>query len=245
MIRYNCPNPECKRKLKAEDSHAGRRVRCGCGCSHVVPAASTRPSSGSPTTVPSPQVGGSVGDIIPILEAEPVQPSSPAPGRPAARPVTVGPQAHSRPPAAAAGQKLVPLNGIVPAHLLGTPLDVPVLGNTMSPADLYGLNGFRLVGVPACVEGGMLEGASKQFMTMYKLDRATALQTSTHTNYDDFLTLDDASHSVAQLRDSTSRLRWEMFWPHWLGNGEQPTRMPLHIASANVLSALTDRKSVV
>jgi len=46
QIRFSCSNPSCGKRLKAPPEHAGRRARCSCGQSVVVPSPAPLPSPG-------------------------------------------------------------------------------------------------------------------------------------------------------------------------------------------------------
>jgi len=81
-------------------------------------------------------------------------------------------------------------------------------------ADVYATNAFGILGVPASVSEQELDAAQVRFRNRFRVDRDSAMRTSTLPRYGNGQLGGDPLYHLGSLRNPRQRLVWELFWPH-------------------------------
>ncbi len=110
-------------------------------------------------------------------------------------------------------QQRVPILEVPPNRMMRSPLDCSILDCSMR-ADLYLVNGFRLLSQSANASDDALEPHLQRFRQLAKLSEKRALKKAAALGYDKHVPIRDAADSVARLNDSRRRIVDELFWPH-------------------------------
>ena len=128
------------------------------------------------------------------------------------------------------------------SHLLSSPLNSRLLGIDVC-GDVYSANGFRLLGVSACVEQQTVVREIGRFRTMAQLKSSSAARPSIQTGYDQRLPIQDPVRSAARLQNPRCRLLCEVFWPHVPADVFARIKAIGCIGSPDVIRALSEASS--